>query len=103
MMGWAGPWGWQRWDAPPTEPPREGSSPRPPAGAAHLLTLVVTDGEFIQNEVSALPALSLEKRGGNRSALGSGAPPTLLRPGIPSIPRASRPPGGQPAQRHPPG
>lgn len=55
------------------------------AGPTHLLTLVVTDGKLIQDKVPALPALPLEKRGGNCSALGSGALPVLERPqNIPS-------------------
>lgn len=101
MMGLTGPWGWQRWDVLPM-PARQRSSSGPllgssrsqagaggAAGTAHLLTLVVTDGKFIQNKVPALPALPLEKRRGNSSVLGSSAVPTLSWSCIQSIPGAS--------------
>lgn len=39
-------------------------------GATHLLTLVVTDGKFIEDEVPALPALPLENRQGSPWVLG---------------------------------
>jgi len=73
----------------PRPRPAPGSS-RSQARAAHLLTLVVTDGKFIQNEVPPLPALPLEERAGNRSVLGSGALPTLSWSSTQSTPGASR-------------
>lgn len=56
-----------------------------PGGAAHLLTLVVTDGKLIQDKVPPLPALPLEKR---RQLLGAQPCHSLRRSCTQSIPGA---------------
>lgn len=78
-MGWGTPQGCRCRGVPGSTPvPRALLQEQPDTGrvwAAHLLTLVVTDGKFIEDEVPALPALPLENRRGNPWVLGPALSP----------------------------